>query len=456
MNRTSAIFIVAAILTLVAVVLGRGKEDPSPKVPGIRVSSGTLGLAALPSTSHVRQGGNGEVFLDINLAAPATQHVKRLPLNIGLVIDRSGSMAGQKLANAREAATQLVSRLRDGDRIAIVTYGSDVTVLVPSTVVDTESRATMINSISTIVDRGGTFLSGGLERGREQVLRHGRNGFVNRVILISDGQANEGITSPGELSALSRATLGQGVNVTTMGVGLDFNEEVMTAMAEHGGGHYYFIQNSSAMARFFTEELDTMTAVVARTATMQLDLEPGVELLDLYGYAFEQQGRTVRVNLPDLFSGQTRRIICHLRVPAGREGKVTVGQVKLSYVDVDSGRSESVTGEAQVAVTSDDALVERGKDREVLARAEQVQAAATMNQAMKAYADGDVAGSQRLLRRQIARTRSANALLKDKALDEVTRVLEGQVIGTTNAPPSSSAGRALIKSGKYRAYKLGK
>ena len=176
MNRTVAIFITAAILALVALVLAKNGETtaplPPPPVPGT-VASGGMTLSTSPSQSHVLVGA-GEVFLDIALAAPAAKHVKRVPLNIGLVIDRSGSMAGRKLQNAREAATRLVSRLQEGDRIAIVTYGSDVTVLVPSTEITAESRTRILSAISTIVDRGGTFLSGGLERARDVVLRHDR------------------------------------------------------------------------------------------------------------------------------------------------------------------------------------------------------------------------------------------------------------------------------------------
>lgn len=460
MNRTSAILITAAILTLVAIVLTKTSDNgalqtPPPLRGATATGSGGMVLDTDTSGSHVLLG-SGEVYFDISLKAPRSTKVKRLPLNIGLVIDRSGSMAGQKLADARQAATQLVSRLQDGDRIAIVTYGSDVTVLVGSTEISAASRPEILRAIASIVDRGGTFLSGGLQEGRDQVLRHDRKGYVNRVILISDGQANEGITSSGQLSTLARETLSRGVNITTMGVGLDFNEEVMTAMAEHGGGHYYFIQSSSAMARFFTEELDTMTAVVAKGATLEIELEPGVELLDLYGYAFNREGNRVVVQLPDLFSGQDRKLIARLRVPASREGKVAVGKVTLAYVDVNSGRRESLTGDAEVVVTADRSLVEKGQDRDVLARAEQVKAAAAMNEAMKAYASGDVARSQALLRQQIRHIRTTNVDLKNKALDDLSSVMDRQLEGTANAAPSSSAGRALIKRSKYRAYKLAK
>ena len=464
MNRTSAILIVAAILTLMAIVLprtvkqGPGNRNPPPVEPAPPVDPGAndgISLRASPSQSHVLQGGGGGVFLDITMSAPRAKQVSRLPLNIGLVIDRSGSMAGRKLQNAREAATRLVSRLRDGDRVAIVTYGSDVTVLVHSTKVTGESRERVLSAIATIVDRGGTFLSGGLERGRDEVLKESRKGMVNRVILISDGQANEGITSPRELSTLASATQARGVNVTTMGVGLDFNEEVMTAMAEHGGGHYYFIENASAMARFFTRELETMSAVVAQAPTLEILLEPGVDLLEIYGYTHERAGDRVLVKLPDLFSGQKRKVMCRVRVPDGREGKVSVGTLALTYTDASSGRERTLSSAAHLTVTPDRRLVERGMDDGVVAKAEQVQAAQAMSSAMKAYAAGDVSRSRGLLRQQIKKARSANRKLKDATLSRVADEMEAQLQGTA-AAPSSSAGRSLVKRSKYRAYKLAK
>ena len=295
----------------------------------------------------------------------------------------------------------------------------------------------------------------GLEQGRDEVLKHSRQGFVNRVILISDGQANEGLTATPALSNLSRRTLARGVNVTTMGVGLDFNEEVMTAMAEHGGGHYYFIQSSSALARFFTEELDTMTAIVGQHATLKLTLEPGVELQEIYGYTYDRSGDTITVNLPDFFGGQDRKIMCKLRIPTGREGKRSVARVELLYRDPNTGKKLASSSHAMVTVTSEEAQVSQGQDKHVLAKVEQVEAATTINAAMNAYARGDVDRSKALLKAQIMRTRTVNRKLKNAELDSLVGSMDDQLEGTGSAP-SSPAGRTLIKQSKFEAYKLAK
>lgn len=464
MNRTSAIVAAGLALVLCAILVARGQEDgtrpdalPPPPPGPSAVSKGAVTLAARPSGSYLQSGGSGELFLDISLAGLAKRRAKQLPINLALVIDRSGSMAGAKLEHARDAARQLVSRLRSGDRIAIVTYGSDVTVLVPTTPIDDASRARVLAAIDTIVDRGGTYLSGGLEAGRQEVLKHGREGMVNRVVLISDGQANEGMVAPEELSRLSRQTLGLGVHVTAMGVGLDFNENVMTAIAEHGGGHYYFIQDSSSLASIFSKELETLLATVARSAQLRLVLEPGVELLDVFGYTYRREGaRQIAIDLPDLYGGQQRKVICKLRVPATREGKVALAQVELGFVDAESGARESASATASVTVSSDARQVEAGQDRNVLARAEQAQAAKNLNAAMEAYGRGDTAQAQTILADQIRATEGANARLKNRELDALVGKMRVRMKGTAAAAPSSPAGRSLVKEGKFEAYQLAK
>ncbi len=465
MNRTTVIVAAALALALAAILVARGQEDSTrpdplpPPPPGpSSVSKGNVSLSALPSDRFVKVGGSGELFLDVSLAGLGKRRAKQLPINLALVIDRSGSMAGAKLEHAREAARQLVARLREGDRIAIVTYGSDVTVLVPSTRIEGDARARVTAAIETIVDRGGTYLSGGLETGRQEVLKHGREGMVNRVVLFSDGQANEGIVEPTELSRLSRQTLGLGVHVTTMGVGLDFNENVMTAIAEHGGGHYYFIRDSSSMASIFSKELETLLATVAKSARLTLTLEPGVELLDVYGYTYDRAigARQYAIELPDLYGGQQRKVICKLRVPAGHEGKVALARVEVSFVDPESNARESAVATASVTLTSDDGQVESGKDRNVLARAEQAQAAKNLGAAMEAYGRGDVARAQTILADQIRATEGANTKLRSRDLDALVGKMRARMRGAQSAAPGSAEGRSLVKEGKYEAYQLAK
>lgn len=463
MNRTTAILLVAGVLALSAALLtGIPATDttagPRPGPGPDRVDDGKLGISAQLSHRAVRRGGAGTVFLDIDLRAldNASKDKKGPPINMALVVDRSGSMAGPKLENARAAARRLVDGLREGDRLAIVTYGSDVTVLVPSTVINETTRASLRRAIDHIEDRGGTYLSGGFERGRDLVLANEISGMVSRMILISDGQANEGITSPFQLASLARSARDRGVHVTTMGVGLDFNEDVMTAMAEHGGGHYYFIEDATSMAAIFSRELSTLTAAVASRAQVTITLAQGVQLEELYGYAFKQTGDKVVVELPDVYAGQRRKIMARLSVPAGTAGQRDVASVQLAYVDAGSGRAAAVTTTARVTVTDDEREVRAGRVDEVLARAEEATISRSLKDAMDDYASGDVRSATVKLEAQIAETARKNADLGDDRLNGILGRLKQQLSEAKTAAPSSTRGRSLVKGAKYDAYKMGK
>ncbi len=457
MNRTKGILISAGLLVLVAFLMFQRQADttdpldrPSPK------GNASVSMRVAPSHQYMIQNGDGEVHMAISLDGLKTKLKKHVPINLGLVIDRSGSMAGIKLDHARRAARTLVNKLRVGDRVSIITYGSDVTVLVPSSEISAAGKGRILESIDQIVDSGGTFLSGGFEAGENEVLRFGRQGYVNRVVLISDGQANEGVTAPRQLSSMARKAMTRGVHVTTMGVGVDFNENVMTAMAEHGGGHYYYIQDASTMANIFTRELETMTSTVAQNAVLELDLLPEVELVEIYGYHYEQVGRKIKILLPDLYSGQNRKVMCKFRLKTARAGKQSLAKITLRFHDMDQGQTREVTSDAMVAVTSDAVKVTAGRNMKVLAKVEEVVVAKNMAKAMDAYQQGQVAESRRLLQAQIDSTSTANRSIRSKGLSNLIGKMKKRRSRAKRISPRSSAGRSLIKGGKYEAYKLAK
>jgi Ca-activated chloride channel family protein len=456
MNRTTGIFIAAALIAAVAAALAFNQPPPTPEdPPHPPAQAGGVTLQTQLSNAYLLHGGTREVYLDVGIkgAREAAEH--RLPLNLALVIDRSGSMAGEKLEHARQAARTLIQRLRTGDRIAIVTYGSDVTTLVPSVLVNDLSRRRLLAAVARITDRGGTFLSGGLAAGRAQVEAHIADDRVNRVILISDGQANEGVTDQRSLARLARDAATAGVSVTTMGVGLDFAEDVMTAMAETGAGHYYFIRDADALAGIFSKELEVMLATVARRPQLEVALADGVELAEVYGYEYRQQGNIVRVQLPAIYGGQDRKVVLRLRVASERLGSRSVAKTRLVFSD-SAGERQTVAQSAMGRVSDDPAVVSRGVNPTVIARVEQAQAASAMNEAMTAYGDGDIAAARGRLKQQIRRTSRLNKDLKRPELDRVVRTLKKQLETAAEAAPASPTGRALIKRSKAKAYGLAK
>ena len=221
--------------------------------------------AKLSQTVLARQSSN-QVYLDVALQPERRVSSTRVPLNIALVIDKSGSMSSSdKIGFAREAAMSIIDQLESYDRVSIVTFDSNVQVALPSMLAsDREAIKRVIAGIST---GSNTALHGGMTTGGSEIRRHYNNEFLNRVILLSDGKANVGPSSNNQLASAARSLGDEGISVTTMGLGLDYNEDTMTAIADAAGGNYYFIESGDQMAYQFQQELSGMMQVAALQTT---------------------------------------------------------------------------------------------------------------------------------------------------------------------------------------------
>jgi len=359
---------------------------------------GNVTLDAALSNPHVLMLGDGTVHLAIELAATKKAGTQRLPMNVALVIDRSGSMRGDKIRDTRRAARHFVEQLTDKDTIAIVSYSDDVRVDLPASPADGETRQAALDAITKIRAGGSTNLSGGLFRGQEEVQRGMRLNQINRVILMSDGLANRGITDTKALSQQAQKHAQQGISVTTMGVGVDYNEDLMTAVADHASGNYYFIKDSDQIVSVFTQELQKMFGTVAQGAVVEVLIEDGIDLKQVFGYTFTRKGDTVSIPLAELFAGQKRAILLALQVPTLREGKMAVSQVTLKYVDVASeGEARKAEVLAEVVVTKDKELVTSTRNKEVEERVGEVQVANAMNTAANLLRDGEADKAEAVL-----------------------------------------------------------
>ncbi|MBS1149011.1 MAG: von Willebrand factor type protein, partial [Myxococcaceae bacterium] len=222
MNRTGIFLAAAGVLALIALVAGlpRVVRSTTVEVPIVTppATSGSGSLKMTGRLSHPFVGlGRSDVFLTVDLSAVDVAGAARAPLNLALVIDRSGSMSGFKLTQAKQAAKQLVSQLTANDRLSIVHYGSDVKSMA-GTFATTENKERMLSYLEGIWDDGGTNIGAGLSTGRDLLLAARSDFKVNRMILISDGQPTEGLTDANGLNAIVRETRQQGISVSSIGV----------------------------------------------------------------------------------------------------------------------------------------------------------------------------------------------------------------------------------------------
>lgn len=280
----------------------------------------------------------------------------RLPLNLSLVMDRSGSMQGDKLDYVKKALAFVIEQLQAEDKLSIVTYDDAVDVLFAQQPV--RDKASLLRQVAGIAAGNTTNLSGGMLEGFAQVRGTKTAGSVNRVLLLSDGLANEGVTDPEKLQQIARTKfMEDGVGLSSFGVGADYNEDLMTALAEHGGGNYFFIDQADKIPGYFAKELQGLLAVVAQRTRVRIHYPAAqVRPAQVLGYVHTDTAGCISVEMNDLFAGEERALVLAFDPVPGTGGPVTF-TLELEYEDV-ALRMGSVRERIELTVTptADEAL----------------------------------------------------------------------------------------------------
>lgn len=258
-------------------------------------------------------GTQGETSLLLRFH-PQGLSTKRRLLNLALVIDRSGSMAGQDLKYALDAAQTVIDQLEATDRVSVVVFDDQVdTIIAPQLVTDKEAIKSKIRQIRA---GGTTNLSGGWLEGCKHIKAHYDPQAVNRVLLLTDGQANEGITNTDALIKYAAQKNAEGIVTTTLGFGSWFNEDLLVGMARSGGGNFYFIQNKNEATSVFNLELESLKSIVAQNLTVSLQAQAGVQLQQLLtARPVEKTGETWQVNLGDVLADEDKVLGVVLTLP---------------------------------------------------------------------------------------------------------------------------------------------
>jgi Ca-activated chloride channel family protein len=276
--------------------------------------------------------------------------VPRVPLNLALAIDTSGSMHGSKLGRARDAAGLVVRHLTAIDRVAIVTYDDEARVVAPSTLLTAAGKTELLYQLGRIEAGGWTNLERGWATATDEVARvqtlggDGVAAEASRVLLLSDGLANVGLTNSDKLVEQARERGASGIATSTMGVGADFNGELLEAMARQAGGRFQYVESAPQIPDCVQGELGELLRLVARGAAVEVALPDGVQVRDcLNDFPLERTKRGVRVRLGDLAAGDARRILLELQVDAGAVLDSPVALVALAvFTDVQTGRGSEV------------------------------------------------------------------------------------------------------------------
>jgi Ca-activated chloride channel family protein len=289
------------------------------------------------------QNRSGYLYLETRVGHFVGANAKKNPLNIAIVLDRSGSMAGEKMEFAKKAANDIIDKLGPEDFVSVIIYDEFIDVIQPATPVhDKGSIKALINKVKP---RGSTNLWGGSERGYEQVRTNYKKNYVNRVLLISDGNITAGPKIPSRIIAQVQAYKDvEGISISTFGVGLDYNETLMTDMAENGAGNYYFIDRADKMAAIFDKELFGLLNVVAQNAELRITLPKGVSVEKIYPFKYAQVKNEVIIKFQDLFSEDVKGMILQFRVD-NESNKDLPFVSKLVYTDATDGQQKEIVNE---------------------------------------------------------------------------------------------------------------
>ena len=317
---------------------------------------------------------------------------QRPPLNLALVIDRSGSMRGQKLSQARKAARFLANELTARDRLAIATFESEVNVLVPSQPVTDPHR--FIAAINTIHSGGCTALFDGWLAGATQVAQNLLPQGLNRVLLLSDGQANEGLTNHDDIAGQVAGLTARGISTSAFGLGDGFDENLMGAMAAAGDGTLAFIESPEQLADLYASELKGLANTAGRKVSIGIRTTNGAELVDVLNDL--PTSATGNYQLPNLRAGQNLNVVLRLSLPAWAPNQ-DIASVRLAWDSPDSPDRQELIAQLTLPVKTHAELEGMDVDPVVAEQCALMEANRQRRRAIALLDRGDVDGAEETL-----------------------------------------------------------
>lgn len=449
--------LLVAVMCPVSAVMSEAREREAGDTP-------KMTLNAKPAYSVLKAGEKQLAWMRVGLTGfHREKESQRPPINVAIVLDRSGSMQGDKIARAREAAIGALDLLQPTDIVSVIAYDSDVNVLIPATrLTDKEQVASVIRNIQA---NGNTALFGGVSKGAAEVRKFLDDKHVNRIILLSDGLANVGPSAPGELGALGASLKKENISVSTLGLGLGYNEDLMVELAGKSGGNHQFIENASELAGIFRREFDEALSVVAQEVDVKVTIPEGIRPVRVLGNAADVNGQTVVTRLSQVYSDQQKHVVIEVEIPASMTVAATEGadagnvtslaSVEVTYTNMQSNKSETLAGIVAVTFSSSDDAVKASIDTKVMADVVALVASEQNKLAIELLDQGDVAACRKTLEDNM-RFLSINAVqlrsesLEKDALQNSIQLKELEGV-TSNAAPGAVRSRKVGRDYELKA-----
>ena len=356
-----------------------------------------IGLNLAVDQPVMLAGKKQSAFLKVSLTGfSLPSNAERTPVNVAIVLDKSGSMQREKIQRAREAAVLAINRLDADDIVSVVAYDQVVRIIVPATKV--RDKQAIFAAIDSLEAGGSTALFAGVSKGAQEVRKFLDRNRVNRIILLSDGLANVGPSSPLKLGRLGASLGKEGISVTTIGLGLGYNEDLMTQLAGLSDGNHAFVENANDLTHIFNAEFGDVLSVVAQQVDVQIRCAPGIRPIQVLGRKADIIGQTVYTRLNQLYGEQEKFILLEIEVPAGEVGqRQQLATVDVTYLNMQTRIQDQLSAATAVSFTpSSETVAEATNEKVVTVTVEQV-ANTISKDAVELRDEGRVEEAQRKL-----------------------------------------------------------
>lgn len=372
-----------------------------------------LKMIGLLSNRYALVEGSSKLRLLVEVGLSDPEKVVDPALNLTLVVDRSTSMTGDALDNVKKAASHLIDSLKETDYVSVVGFSDQVSVVAPSQPVS--DRASIKQSIDQLFASGATNIYEAVDIGRREAMRHFSADKVNRIVLLSDGEATAGVLEDDRILALADSSRTDGLSLSTLGVGEEYDEVLLGQLARRGGGNHYFIRTPEAIPQIFTAELSKMKSVVAKNLKIRVKPADGTQVRMLnQRYRCETINEEFFVHLDEHEAGRPQVTILEVEVSARAEGDFCPATLDLTYDNlVDHVRGESLTASLQITFVADSTQIRSGINREVLRRWEELSAMQELKWILDRVKDRRIDSKTAVMELD----RKTQVLVKKKAID---------------------------------------
>ena len=379
---------------------------------------------------HYLARQDNSVYLKASIKAAFDEaEGRQVPVNLALVVDRSGSMAGPKIAFARESLKETLSRLSPQDIVSIITYGSEV-----NTVIDAQSLDGLGNQnilIEQIEAEGGSAQYEALTVAAAQLRRHLNDGGINRLVFMTDGQATSGLREKDDFIRLTESLAREGIVLTTIGLGEAFDEDLLKQMAEIGGGNFYFAKTGEDLQKSYLLEIQQLNPVVANNLSLRIQFKGGIKPEEILGREGKISGSIVTISLGQLLRNENQFVLVSANIP-GRISfldSTEVAEAELVYESTDALEANSMKQSSSVTAFFTDyrPRVIRSINHEVVWAVVSHEIAESIQKAISFADEGKLERSIRELKGTLRDLKILNLDLEDKVIDQAILDLQAYI-----------------------------